>query len=116
MKTAYDVVVIGAGSGGLTAAVGFSKVGKKVLLIEREHLGGECTNSGCVPSKALLHHAKAYHQATEIAGKNTQTESYRKEAFRYVRTKIDEILAEETPEAFEKIGITVVMGEAEFTA
>jgi pyruvate/2-oxoglutarate dehydrogenase complex dihydrolipoamide dehydrogenase (E3) component/uncharacterized membrane protein YdjX (TVP38/TMEM64 family) len=116
MQTQYDVIVVGAGSGGLTAAVGFSKVGKSVLLVEREHLGGECTNSGCVPSKALLHHAKTYHHATEIAGKNTQTESYRNEAFTYVRAKIDEILAEETPEAFEKIGITVVMGEAEFTA
>lgn len=116
MQTQYDVIVIGAGSGGLTAAVGFSKVGKKVLLVEREHLGGECTNSGCVPSKALLHHAKTYHQATQIAGKNTQTETYRQEAFTYVREKIDEILEEETPEAFEKLGITVMMGEAEFTA
>ncbi|MEX0930751.1 MAG: NAD(P)/FAD-dependent oxidoreductase, partial [Candidatus Paceibacterota bacterium] len=112
----FDVIVIGAGSGGLTAAVGFAKVGKRVLLVEREHLGGECANSGCVPSKALLHHAKAYHQATTIAGTNTATETYRKEAFTYVRSKIDEILAEETPEAFENLGITVVMGEAQFTA
>jgi len=41
MQQTYDVVVIGAGSGGLTAAVGFAKAGKQVLLIEREHLGGE---------------------------------------------------------------------------
>ncbi len=116
MKTMYDVVVIGAGSGGLTAAVGFAKVGKSVLLVEREHIGGECTNSGCIPSKALLYHAKAYRKATQIAGTNTQTDSYRKAAFSYVRDKIDEILKEETPAAFEKIGITVVMGEAEFTA
>lgn len=116
MQKQYDVIVIGAGSGGLTAAVGFLKVGKKVLLVEREHLGGECSNSGCVPSKALLHHAKAYHQATQVAGKNTQTDTYRDEAFTYVRGKIDEILKEETPEVFEELGITVVMGEAEFTA
>lgn len=116
MKTAYDIVVIGAGSGGLTAAVGFTKVGKSVLLVEREHIGGECTNSGCIPSKALIHHAKAYRQATRIAGNNTQTESYRENAFSYVREKIDDILKEETPETFEKIGITVVMGEATFTA
>ena len=49
----YDVVAIGAGSGGLTTAVGLRKVGKKVLLVEREHMGGECTNTGCIPSKAL---------------------------------------------------------------
>jgi len=110
----FDIVVIGAGSGGLTTAVGFSKVGKRVLLVEREQLGGECTNSGCIPSKALLHHAKAYHQALQITGKNTQTDTYREEAFVYVRDKIDEILAEETPEAFERMGIKVVLGEAEF--
>lgn len=116
MKTSFDIVVIGAGSGGLTAAVGFTKVGKTVLLIEREHMGGECTNSGCVPSKALLHHAKAYYQATTIAGTNTETETYRQQAFTYVRKKIDDILADETPATFEKMGMTVIMGEAEFTA
>ncbi len=110
----YDVVVIGAGSGGLTSAVGFSKVGKKVLLVEREHMGGECTNSGCIPSKALLHHAKAYHTAKQIAGESTKSEVYRREAFSYVRSKIDAILEEETPEAFKKIGIDVVMGTAVF--
>lgn len=110
----YDIVVIGAGSGGLTTAVGFSKVGKKVLLVEREHMGGECTNSGCIPSKALLHHAKSYHAATEIAGTSTQSQKYRAEAFTYVRNKIEEVLEEETPETFKKIGIDVVMGEASF--
>jgi len=110
----YDIVVIGAGSGGLTAAVGFSKVGKEVLLVEKEHMGGECTNSGCVPSKALLHHAKSYYTAKQIAGSSTQSQEYRKEAFTYVRNKVDSILAEETPENFKKLGIDVVMGEAVF--
>ncbi len=114
MEKSYDVVVIGAGSGGLTAAVGFSKVGKKVLLVEKEHMGGECTNSGCVPSKALLHHAKDYHLAKTIAGETTTGETFRSEAFSYVRAKIDAILEEETPETFEKIGIDVVMGDAVF--
>ncbi|MEK7639286.1 MAG: FAD-dependent oxidoreductase [Patescibacteria group bacterium] len=110
----YDVVVIGAGSGGLTAAVGFSRVGKKVLLVEREHMGGECTNSGCVPSKALLHHAKEYYRATQVAGKSVEGEAFRARAFTYVRDIVNHILAEETPETFQKIGIDVVMGEAVF--
>ena len=114
MEKNYDVVVIGAGSGGLTAAVGFSKVGKKVLLVEREHMGGECTNTGCVPSKALLHHARDYYTAKRIAGESTESEAYRTQAFSYVRNIIDEILAEETPDVFEKIGIDIVMGEATF--
>ena len=110
----YDTVVIGAGSGGLTAAVGFSKVGKKVLLIEKEHIGGECTNSGCIPSKALLHHANAYHQAATIAGKNVKSEAFRAGAFSYVRDIVDSILEDETPEVFQELGIDVVLGEAVF--
>jgi len=101
MQTQYDVVVIGAGSGGLTAAVGFLKVGKTVLLVEREHMGGECTNTGCIPSKALLHAAK-----TGMSGS---------EAFTYVRNTVEGILAEETPETFENMGIDVVVGEAVFS-
>lgn len=50
-----DAVVIGAGSGGLTVAVGLSGFGKRVRLIERAHVGGDCTNVGCIPSKVLLH-------------------------------------------------------------
>jgi len=111
----YDIVVIGAGSGGLTTAVGFSKIGKKVLLVEREHMGGECTNSGCIPSKALLHHAKSYYAATQVAGVTPQSEEYRKEAFSYVRNKIDAILAKETPQSFTNMGIDVVLGEAVFS-
>lgn len=114
MHKEYDVVVIGAGSGGLTAAVGFSKAGKKVLLVEREHMGGECTNSGCIPSKALLHHAKLYYAAKQIAGDTADSETYRKQAFTYVRDTVQGILKEETSETFERMGIDVVMGEAIF--
>mgnify|MGYP006290221621 CR=1 FL=1 len=110
----YDVVVIGAGSGGLTAAVGAAKVGRKTLLIERAHMGGECTNAGCIPSKALLHHAKAYRDARAVSGGSMQSETFRKEAFAYVRKTIKEVLATETVEHFRALGIDVVMGEAEF--
>jgi pyruvate/2-oxoglutarate dehydrogenase complex dihydrolipoamide dehydrogenase (E3) component/uncharacterized membrane protein YdjX (TVP38/TMEM64 family) len=113
-KESYDVVVIGAGSGGLTAAVGFAKIGKSVLLVEREHMGGECTNTGCVPSKAILHRAKEYYLAKHIAGKTTDSETYRQGSLTYVRDTINNILADETPETFKKIGIEVVMGEAIF--
>jgi len=111
----FEVVVIGAGSGGLTTAVGLAKAGKRVLLVEREHLGGECSNTGCVPSKALLHHAKQYWNAKKIAGETTTGEIYRKEAPAYVRNKVSDILEHETPDHFKAMGITVVMGEAKFT-
>lgn len=113
--TQFDVVVIGAGSGGLTAAVGFARLGKRVLLVEREHMGGECTNTGCVPSKALLHHAKQYHTAVQIAGESSQSTAYRQSAFTYVRDVIAATLEEEQAERFIALGIVVVWGEAQFT-
>lgn len=54
----FDAVVIGAGSGGLTVAVGLAGFDKSVALVESGDVGGDCTNVGCVPSKALLHAAR----------------------------------------------------------
>jgi pyruvate/2-oxoglutarate dehydrogenase complex dihydrolipoamide dehydrogenase (E3) component len=59
----YDLVVVGAGTAGLVSAAGAAGVGAKVALIEAEHLGGDCLNVGCVPSKALLRSA---HVAAEV--------------------------------------------------
>merc|ERR1711972_370718 len=57
----YDLVVIGAGAGGLVTSAGAAGVGAKVALIEAKLLGGDCLNVGCVPSKALLHSANLAH-------------------------------------------------------
>lgn len=116
MKQTYDVVVIGAGSGGLTAASGFNKIGKKVLLIEREHMGGECTNSGCIPSKALLHHAKTFCHTYTLAGDTEELQTFRKKAFDQTRSIIHGVLEHETPEVFKAQGIDVAQGEAEFVS
>ncbi len=51
----YSTIVLGAGSGGLTVALGLAALGKPVALIEREAVGGDCTNVGCIPSKTLIH-------------------------------------------------------------
>lgn len=59
----YDLIVIGAGPGGYTAAERAGAKGKKVLLIEKNHLGGVCLNEGCIPSKTLLYSAKLFAQA-----------------------------------------------------
>ena len=54
----YDAVVIGAGPGGYPAAIRLAQLGKKVLVVERQAIGGVCLNSGCIPTKALCHAAE----------------------------------------------------------
>jgi pyruvate/2-oxoglutarate dehydrogenase complex dihydrolipoamide dehydrogenase (E3) component len=56
----YSTIVIGAGSGGMTVAIGLAGLGRQVALIEGHHVGGDCTNVGCVPSKTLIHLAKNF--------------------------------------------------------
>ena len=57
----FDVVVIGAGPGGYVAAIRAAQLGKKVAIVEREHLGGICLNWGCIPTKAMLRSAEVFH-------------------------------------------------------
>ena len=61
-NSSYDLVVIGAGSAGLTAAEFSAQLGQRVALIEKGRIGGDCTWSGYVPSKALLKAARLAHQ------------------------------------------------------
>lgn len=63
----YDLIVVGAGPGGYVAAERAGALGKRVLLIEKEHFGGVCTNRGCIPTKSLLNSAKQYHHALDAA-------------------------------------------------
>lgn len=73
MTIQTEVVVIGSGPGGYTAAFRASDIGKKVVLIERyETLGGVCLNVGCIPSKALLHSAKVIDEAAEMSEHGVQ--------------------------------------------
>lgn len=59
----YDIIVIGSGPGGYLAAERAGARGKKVLIIEKEHLGGVCLNRGCIPTKSLLNSSKLYKKA-----------------------------------------------------
>ncbi|MDT8287320.1 MAG: FAD-dependent oxidoreductase, partial [Elusimicrobiales bacterium] len=66
MKYDYHAVVIGAGSGGLVVAAGCANFGARVALVEGAHMGGDCLNAGCVPSKAFLRGAHAAAAAREL--------------------------------------------------
>ena len=58
MSSSVDTVVIGAGPGGYVAAIRLAQLGKDTILVERDRLGGECLNYGCIPSKALIYVSK----------------------------------------------------------
>ena len=59
-----DIIVIGGGSGGLSVAAGAAQMGANVVLFEDGEMGGDCLNTGCVPSKALLAAGKAAHHTS----------------------------------------------------
>src|SRR5256885_15078994 len=61
MSEQFDVVIIGGGTAGLVTASGCARLGRKVALIEREKLGGDCLWTGCVPTKALVASARLAH-------------------------------------------------------
>ena len=64
----FDLAIIGGGAAGLVAAVSAGAFGVKVALIEKDRLGGECSWTGCVPSKALLSFAETVHRANKYYG------------------------------------------------
>jgi pyruvate/2-oxoglutarate dehydrogenase complex dihydrolipoamide dehydrogenase (E3) component len=65
MKYSNDVIILGGGAAGLTAASGLAQLGMKVALIEKEHMGGDCLYYGCVPSKSLLKAARVRYLASK---------------------------------------------------
>lgn len=114
----YDVLVIGAGTAGLVAADFAVKLGRRTALVERHRIGGDCTWTGCVPSKALIRAARAAHDARTAArfGIHTPPPTVDLAGVRaHVHDTIATIYQHETPEALAKTGITVLMGAARFT-
>jgi pyruvate/2-oxoglutarate dehydrogenase complex dihydrolipoamide dehydrogenase (E3) component len=107
----YQIVVIGAGSGGLTAALTAAGFGKKVLLIDKSKPGGECTWSGCIPSKALIHQAKQAHLLRCGASMDTLESS---KALEHVHRVRETVYSHETPEVLAKSGVDYLNGEAGF--
>ena len=73
MAETYDsttLLVIGGGPGGYVAAIRAGQLGIPTILVEGAELGGTCLNIGCIPSKALIHAADAFHQAASYAGES----------------------------------------------
>ena len=118
MSASCDLVVIGAGSGGITAAQFAARAGARVVLIEKDRIGGDCTWTGCVPSKALLKVARVAHQARNASGFGLSTTTVGPvditEVMDYVRRSISEVYRYETPEVLRREGVDVRIGRARF--
>lgn len=117
MNDVYDLIVIGAGSAGLTAAAFNGELGRKVAVIEREMVGGDCTWSGCMPSKALLHVAKIAHSvrtASDFGILSSPPTTDMKKVRDYVHSVIQDVYRHETPQKVSERGIEVVLGDARF--
>jgi pyruvate/2-oxoglutarate dehydrogenase complex dihydrolipoamide dehydrogenase (E3) component len=115
----YDVVVIGGGTAGLVTASGCARLGRRVAMIEKEALGGDCLWTGCVPTKALIATAGTAHRMRNadkfgIAPVEPTIDPRRiMEAMRRERKTISR---HDDPEKFRKLGIDVIFGNAHFTS
>ena len=117
MNSSYDLLIIGGGSAGLTAAAFAVQLGARVALVEKHRIGGDCTWTGCVPSKTLLRAAKVAHEM-----RNADLHGLRpvepvvdlKQVMDHVRAVVADVYQAETPEALRADGIEVFLGATKF--
>jgi len=114
----YDVVVIGAGSAGLTACKLANGLGKKTALIEKRKIGGDCTWFGCIPSKTLIKSACMAHQTTRLQQFGLEPtgpiELKTDNVMAHVRAVIQADADGHPPESYEAEGINVLFGRPQF--
>ncbi len=113
----YNLVVIGAGTAGLVTAAGSVALGARVALVERNKMGGDCLNFGCVPSKALISSARLLHHM-RTAGKwgiaKVEPEFDFQKVFTSMRAQRAELAPIDSQERFESLGVDVFREEATF--
>lgn len=112
-----DICIIGAGSGGLSVAAGAAQLGRKVVLVEKGEMGGDCLNYGCVPSKALIAAAARAQEMREAGGfgvKSVEPDIDFSAVIDHVRAVIAEIAPHDSVERFEGLGVTVIRAAGEF--
>ena len=112
----YDLVVIGGGTAGLVCAAGAAGLGARVAIVERARLGGDCLNTGCVPSKALLRAARAVHDARRAASAGvamTPRVDFAV-AMESVRARRADLAHHDSAHRLASIGVHVFLGHASF--
>jgi pyruvate/2-oxoglutarate dehydrogenase complex dihydrolipoamide dehydrogenase (E3) component len=115
----YNMVIIGAGTAGLVTAAGAAGLGAKVALIERELMGGDCLNFGCVPSKALIAAARAAASARNAKRLGVIVPDGVRVDFAAVMARMRTIRADlatiDSAARFKSLGVDVFLGNARFT-
>ena len=112
-----DVCVIGAGSAGLVVAAGAALFGVNVVLIEKNLMGGDCLNYGCVPSKALIYAGKLKEKLNKVEkiGMSVHIpETNFSKIKNYIENVIKSIEPNDSVERFQGMGIKVIKGNAKF--
>ncbi len=115
----FDLAIIGGGSAGLSIAAAAAQFGEKVVLFEKGEMGGDCLNTGCVPSKALLAAAKSAqaHRTSAAFGVAADEPAITfAKAMAHVEGVIKAIEPHDSQQRFESLGVTVVRAHAKFTA
>ncbi|SFL96295.1 FAD-dependent oxidoreductase [Marinobacter zhejiangensis] len=115
----YNLVVIGGGSAGLVSAYIAAAVKAKVVLIERDKMGGDCLNTGCVPSKALIKSARAADTLRHADRYGLESVPV-KGSFTNIMARVKRIIAEvephDSPERYRTLGVDCLQGEARFVS
>ena len=116
LNKTYDLVIIGGGAAGLTAAKLAATFDKSAVIIEQARMGGDCTWTGCVPSKSLVASAKVAHFARNaekygVTADNVRVDmkAVKKRIFDNIQRIHDE---DDSPEAMAKLGIDTLVGRA----
>ena len=115
----YNIVVLGAGSAGLVSAYIAAAVKSKVALIERDKMGGDCLNSGCVPSKALIRSARILNygrRADEFGLKQTAINFDFSEVMERVQQVVTKIEPHDSVERYTRLGVDCIEGDARITS
>ncbi|WP_406699762.1 FAD-dependent oxidoreductase [Singulisphaera sp. Ch08] len=115
----YDLVVLGGGSGGLSVATAAAQFGAKVALIEKNELGGECTHSACVPSKALIEAARLVHtirSADRFGIRVASPDVDFSAVMARVRAVVDDFAGSGSGDSLKAMGIDVFRGSPSFEA
>jgi pyruvate/2-oxoglutarate dehydrogenase complex dihydrolipoamide dehydrogenase (E3) component len=115
MSESFDVIVIGGGTAGLVTASGCARLGRKVALIEREKLGGDCLWTGCVPTKALVATARLLHQMRHAASYGLEPQNAGvtpKSIMDSMRERRHAIEHHDDPSKFRALGIDVIFADA----